>query len=501
MGRMNMFSNFLVSILAPLVLLSSPFLVVVVVKAQNTTSQSISNVFKYESNLWPSRNLKGNSTLDLETFDLALNEVSTLLCDLGITVTVFDGESSSQVYQETAGNVYYGFSGYLNHSDRLESGWSGDTPMAIYSNSKILGVMTFLAAVVDPGLGYIDEPIYRIFPDLLSANDTAGMATPRMLMSHSSGLAKYNRNDPEGDPYYSCIYNETTTLEDCLSEYLFDNATLAATPGTIAQYANEPFDVLAAIVVRKTGASSYGEVMEQYLTGPLGMNDTSIDCDVTQSTSDKPHVAWGVCSTAHDMAKLVQVLGNNGVVPTTGEALLSPYSMSQIFSRGTGVATNADGTLLGGGGFPFSRCYSTLRSPATAQPSSIAGYGLGTMFMPGTKGQWFTHAGSKGGYWAVAPGRFSAYFGWQDDAAYPAYYVIASLVDTLDQSGTFYVSKMDQEEDEWEEMETCGGDLYIDWFAMMGIDSILNITAFSCGRRRELKSDWMDDLEEVMQEL
>ena len=218
--------------------------------------------------------------------------------------------------------------------------------------------------------------------------------------------------------------------------------------------------------------------MEKYLTRPLGMKDTSIDCDVTQSTSDKPHIAWGVCSTAHDMARLAQLLGNNGVTPN-GTALVSPFSMQQIFSRGTGVAGNADGALLGNGGFPFSRCYSTLKNPVTNQPSSISGYGLGTMFMPGTKGQWFTHAGSKGGYWAVAPGRFSMYLGWQDDKAFPAYSTIASLVDTLDQSSTFYVSKMDQDDVQWEEIETCGGDLYMDWFAVIGIDSIQNVTKYS----------------------
>ena len=64
----------------------------------------ISNTFKYESSLWSSRNLKGSATLDLETFDQVLNEISNLLCDLGITATVFDGESN-QVYQKTVGNA------------------------------------------------------------------------------------------------------------------------------------------------------------------------------------------------------------------------------------------------------------------------------------------------------------------------------------------------------------------------------------------------------------
>lgn len=221
----------------------------------------------------------------------------------------------------------------------LKDGGTGDTTMALYSNSEGVAAELFLAAVVDTGLGFLDEPMYLTFPEYLSIDDTIGRAMPRMMLSHSSGISEYQRYDPLNDPYYSCKhkYNENTTFSECLGEFLLTDTNPpptvaeAVVPGSESRYRNAPFDVLGEIIVRKTGLSNYGEALQKYITGPLGMDSTTIDCPGVGSTAAKPNVAWGLCSTAHDMKKFVQVIGNKRQSPD-GTQIILEASMHQMFS-------------------------------------------------------------------------------------------------------------------------------------------------------------------------
>ena len=338
-------------------------------------TELISKADKYESLMWGPRKLKGNATLDIDAFDEALRTASDQLCDFGITATLFD-HNSEQVYQKSVGTNYEGSSGYMKNEDK-KTGWTGDATMTLYSNSKGVTAATFLASVVDTGLGFLDEPIYLTFPDFLSRDDVIGKATPRMILSHSSGIGGYNRNNVT-DPYYKCIYDDTTKLSDCLGEFLLTDESMVFTPGAFSSYINDPFDVLAEVMVRKTGLDNFGEVFQKYISKPIGMDDTTIDCPAVQSTSEKPDGAWGFCSTAHDMAKFVQVLSNEGK-KLDGTQILTASSVQQMFTSGTGAAVyvGPGGSPLPGP-MPFTRCYSQIGS--TDGPNSISGYGLGTMF-------------------------------------------------------------------------------------------------------------------------
>ena len=125
---------------------------------------------------------------------------------------------------------------------------------------------------------------------------------------------------------------------------------------------------------------------------------------------------------------MVQMLANKGM-SQDGKQILTPFHVQQIFSHGGGVAVN-DGPYIFGGLQPaqlVSRCYARLFTPeelgvdlphllkgtgASFPLNSIEGYGLGTMFIMGNRGELFAHAGSTGGFWIVAPGRFSTYIGF-----------------------------------------------------------------------------------------
>jgi len=460
-------------------------------------AETISNTFKYESLMWEQRNLEANITLDVEGFDASVQQVSDVFCGLGMTATLFD-ENADQVFQKSYGSNYYSTGSYLNHSIE-ETGWTGDTTMSLYSNSKMVTSFTFLASVVETGLGYLDEPIFLTFPDILTADDPVGKATPRMIMSHSSNLPMYDRYN-KTDPYYACKYDVSTTLFDCLKEHSLKNEFLIGgeEPGMMGNYNNVPWDVLAEVMVRKTGLDNYGDIIKKYVTEPIGMDNTSIDCPLVESTSEKPHVSWGFCSTAHDMAKLVQVLANHGSTKG-GTPIISARLVQEIFSRGGGVSRQA----MQASPLPFplqmTRCYGELDTENVMNNQAIIGYGLGTMFFAGAKGHWFAHAGYSGGLWIVAPGKWSAYIGWMGGGAdfnpLSRYRLVFDIFDKLEQSSTFMVRKGVDLIDliysgtddltsnaTFEEIDAlCGGDgLYLDLYAALGIESMYSLEPGVC---------------------
>lgn len=377
-------------------------------------------------------------------------------CDLGITATLFN-EKAEQVFQKTVGSDYSPMTGKadLSVTERygpIQSGWTGDTSFAIFSNTKAFAAATYLSSVVDTGLGSLDEPLYKIVvPEVSISNDYANV-TARMILSHSTGVPNFDRFAAL-DPYYTCKYNPTTTLEECVLG-LIQSAPALNAPGTVAAYNNDPFDFLTLIISRKTGMK-YTDAVAKYMTTPLGMTKTSYDCPAAISTSDKPQVAFGICTTGHDYPKFPQMLANNGLAPD-GKRVLSLYSVQQMFSRGTGTALNGSEFILPSPGFIFSTCMAR----ASYLFNSIMDYGLGVMFMPGNKGELFAHAGSFGGFWVVAPGRYSAYFASSSVPAisYPS---IGLLLDMFERESTFMVSNnIPGVPDVWEELTSCGNGMF-----------------------------------------
>ena len=184
-------------------------------------------------------------------------------------------------------------------------------------------------------------------------------------------------------------------MTECLGEFLLKDETMLYEPGVFSFYSNEQWDVIAEVVARKTGLDNMGEVFKKYVADPIGMNDTSLDCPFVGSTSEKPHPSWGFCSTSHDMAKLVQVLGNKGS-KKDGTRVISPRLVEQIFTDGAGPAIEFDrASPLSLPYYGETRCYSEIDLTNADQPPllSIIGYGLGSMFFAGPKGHWFLHGG------------------------------------------------------------------------------------------------------------
>jgi len=414
----------------------------------SSSPKTVSSYFQWETSMWSQRSLKANITLDIDAFDTALLEASENICDLGITATVFNN-ASEQVYQRTVGTKF----NILEGDSPFVDGWTGNTTFALYSNSKIFATVLYLASIVDAGKGYLDEPVYETFPEYLTPEDRVGKITPRMILSHRSGIKAYNRNDAD-DPLYQCIYNVTTTLDECIQQFLLNDDALLEDPGTIVAYNNDPFYILAEVILRKTGYDTLDQVLSEFITEPLGINAT-YDCPLVKSTSDKPHVSWGICSTGEDVPKLIQVLANQGST-SDGTQIVSADSVKQILSFQAGVANNADTPLSFA--VPLNNCISRDNQEVA---NSLIGYGLGTMITAGVKGQLFVHASTVGGYWVIAPNKYSAYFAFMIAGAFPSKYTwMARVIDRFEKASTFQVSNT--WEDEWNEITTCVDGMFIE---------------------------------------
>lgn len=436
--------------------------------ATNTTAPTVSPYFQWDTSMWAQRNIQANVSLDLQAFEKALLEASENQCNMGITATVYDA-TATQILQTTVGSNYHDLAARANESVPWVSGWTGDTVFALYSNSKIFAATLYMAAVVDTGLGYLDEPLFVAFDEYLSPSNKTGRITPRMILSHQTGIKSYNRNQPTTDPLYSCIGNANTTLGECVQAYLLNDEVLVNDPGTVVSYSNDPFYILADLLVRKTGFEDIQQLVDVYINEPLGINVT-YDCPLVGSTPDKPHVSWGICATGHDVSKLIQELmhvqasigandeSSNCTNTTTTSYVISATSVKQILSFHGMIAANADEPL--GFNMPLSNCLSRLDKDI----NFIIGYGLGTMITPGIKGILFVHAATVGGYWVIAPGKYAAYFAFMKQGAFPSAYAwVARVIDRFERASSIRVrNAWDAEGENANEITPCVDGMFLE---------------------------------------
>mmetsp|Transcript_5998 Transcript_5998/g.6889 ORF Transcript_5998/g.6889 Transcript_5998/m.6889 type:complete len:550 (-) Transcript_5998:181-1830(-) len=389
---------------------------------------TVSPAYMWQSSAWKQRFLVGESDLAIDVFEETLDKTSEICgADYGYSATVFDHDGN-QVFQKSVGTLYNdGYSTIMGNPGTPTEGWDGDTVFPLYSNSKVMAAIVFITSVVETGLGFLDEPLSNTFPEYKDTR--VGKITPRMCLSHRTGLKQYYRETVPGEElYYICLRDGSKDYEGCVKEYLLKDEYLTMEPGEILsmemlanppngvyiQYNNTPFDILVLIILKKTSLKNMGEVLRKYVTDPLGMNKTTYDCPSVLSTSEKPMMAFGLCSTSYEMAKIPQMFVRNGK-KADGSVLLSENNVREIFQDNHN------------GGNPLPNAFAGVAASCNKvehdydpydNTGPFVGYGLGTMMPVGVKGEWKIHAASVGGMWVVAPNRFAVYFGHYNAKGY-----------------------------------------------------------------------------------
>ena len=136
----------------------------------------------------------------------------------------------------------------------------GDSLFRFASMSKNIAGLSALQ-MIEKGKLNLDDRVSRYFPGFDKKAENPVLI--RHLLTHTSGIVNPEGGWPE----------EVRTIQDAARFYERE-LPLAFEPGTEWRYsASAAFDVLGSIIEMICGMS-YGEYIEKYITGPLGMKDT-----------------------------------------------------------------------------------------------------------------------------------------------------------------------------------------------------------------------------------
>jgi len=243
-----------------------------------------------------------------------------------------------------------------------------------------------------------------------------------MLLSHTSGFndAVYDAGTDcyIRNPYHAnhCRADEVNpTLSTCISQVV--RLPMLAPPGLDFEYSNNAYFLIAAVVERLTGMT-FEEALQRYVARPLGMNSTTYACPDSGSTVELPHVSNGLCSTAADYSKLVQMVLLGGVTPG-GRRLLSIEAVHMMTTNQVGKARKKYASWmkllsLQRMGAPNSAipttCFENVDNSLPPFQDPLYGYGLGVFMISGFKFNALVHPGSQGWMWYIVPGQYAVTF-------------------------------------------------------------------------------------------
>jgi CubicO group peptidase (beta-lactamase class C family) len=200
------------------------------------------------------------------------------------------------------------------------------TPIDLASSTKWLTAATFMTFVDEHAIG-LDDDIARWLPEFAG---TSPPITPRELLDHTSGV----HDNP--------CQNGGVALAACV-------ATLASSPhefpaGTQFSYGNAPFLVVGRLI-EELGGADFARVVDERLTGPLGMAATS-----WPGAPDAANPAFGATTTVDDYGRFVAMLLHRGTVG--GTRVLSAAAVAEMVRNQVGAYDTSHDYSVGITGIP-----------------------------------------------------------------------------------------------------------------------------------------------------
>ena len=218
-----------------------------------------------------------------------------------------------------------------------------NTIFAIGSNTKVFTTI-LLADMVEDGLIKLDYPIEKYLPHNVTVPQYKGhKITIEDLATHTSGLPEFPPNYctsfANANPHTTSDKIQTVlNLINCTKNYTFDqfyqalsNTTISRTPGTKLEYSTFGSALLGDILMLKSNASSYEELLKKRILNVLGMDSSSINLSDAQKSrlatghlygQELPRLNFstpivpgaGLYSSASDMLKFISA--NIGLIKT-----------------------------------------------------------------------------------------------------------------------------------------------------------------------------------------
>lgn len=146
------------------------------------------------------------------------------------------------------------------------------TIFEIGSISKTFNAL-LLADAVARGDVRLDQPVAELLPATVKVPAHAsGPITLEHLATHRSGLPRLPTNMAPADVSDPYADYDTTRLHAFLTGH-----TLAREPGASGEYSNLGAGLLGYALARHAGASSWGALVAERITDPLGMRETFVE--------------------------------------------------------------------------------------------------------------------------------------------------------------------------------------------------------------------------------
>jgi D-alanyl-D-alanine carboxypeptidase len=218
-----------------------------------------------------------------------------------------------------------------------------DTPIYIASITKLY-TATAIMRLYEKGALSLDDPMARYLPaglirgiHIYKGKDYSQEITIKQLLSHTSGIADYYSERPEGGKsLFELLLEEpkqSWTVEQTI-ERARDDLKPNFKPGTDASYSDTNFQLLGKIIEAITGKPLYA-VYQDFIFRPLGLKHTWLvgypepqiaasavpadvfykDKNITQTRSNGAYWAdGGIVSTAEEMIIFLKALNEGRII-------------------------------------------------------------------------------------------------------------------------------------------------------------------------------------------
>ena len=272
---------------------------------------------------------------------LAAHQYMELLSIPGITVAIVDAK---QGFTWTRG---FGFADVADGVPVDEL-----TLFGLASISKTF-TATAVMQLVESGVIDLDEPIVTYLPelnmptDILSGEGDYRNITVRMLLSHASGI----HGDVWGFGALTTINPNPDYMDNFIE--LISDYPMASPEATAFAYANNGVTLLGVLVAEMMGYDSYfsgyARYMQDNVFSPAGMDLTTFFLEdhhmqyLALPYADAENLeelvflnalpTGGIFSNAHDMARFMHIMLNEGALGVGSSRLLSANSVRQMFER------------------------------------------------------------------------------------------------------------------------------------------------------------------------
>ncbi|NOY73856.1 MAG: beta-lactamase family protein [Gammaproteobacteria bacterium] len=221
--------------------------------------------------------------------------------------------------------------GYADEKKKIKA--TSDTIYRVGSITKLF-TATAIMQLAEQGKLDIDQPLQHYLPQfsIKSRFKDSKPITPRMLMTHHSGLPSDRINRMWGD--------KTAHFTDIVTLLKDDN--VATPPNTIFSYSNLGFTLLGHLVEEISG-TPYSDYIEQRILRPAGMKHAYIDANLRNDEHSSkgyfkkkeyatPHLrdtpAGSLNSSVVDLANFARMLFANG--DNNGAQIIKPETLMKM---------------------------------------------------------------------------------------------------------------------------------------------------------------------------